>query len=154
MGNVAHTHVLTLKKLLQVWAISKSRPNFEIPQDQRVDGEAFFVTNDQLTRFWDFARTVWAAVGDTRDTKDVWVIPEILGLFMAIILDWVFLLLFWGTRTPAFSRRKVNYTCMNRTFSTAKIKDRLGYRPIWSMTAGVEKGVHWFQKESGQGQKV
>ncbi|KAL8698774.1 MAG: hypothetical protein Q9201_006388, partial [Fulgogasparrea decipioides] len=75
VGNVAHAHILALKKLMEVHASLQSYPALEIAQDQRVDGEAFFVTNDQPFHFWDYARTVWAAAGNTTDPKDVWVIP-------------------------------------------------------------------------------
>ncbi|KAL8902564.1 MAG: hypothetical protein Q9207_004582 [Kuettlingeria erythrocarpa] len=154
VGNVAHAHVLALKKLLEVWTLSESSASSAAPQDERVDGEAFFVTNNQPLHFWDYARMVWAAAGDTTDPKDVWVIPERLGLALATILEWVFFLLFWGTRKPAFSRQKVNFTCMNRTFSTAKIQKRLGYEPLWSLAKGIEKGVRWFQEESGKDKKT
>lgn len=154
VGNVAHAHVLALKKLLEVWDLSKSSTSSAAPQDERIDGEAFFVTNNEPVHFWDYARMVWAAAGDTTDLKDVWVIPEKLGLALATILEWVFFLLFWGTRKPAFSRQKVNFTCMNRTFSTAKIQKRLGYKPMWSLAKGTKRGVKWFQEQSGKNKKA
>lgn len=147
VGNVANAHIRALKKLLEVWKSSQSSPTIETRQDERVDGEAFFVTNDQPLHFWDYARKVWAAAGDDTKPQDVWVIPERQGLIMATILAWVFWLLFWGRRKPNFTRQKVNFTCMNRTFSVAKIKKRLGYKPIWSIDEGIERGVAWFQKE-------
>lgn len=147
---MAHAHVLALRRLLEVWALSRSHPSSPAPPDERIDGEAFFVTNDEPVHFWDYARAVWAAAGDTSDLKDMWVIPENLGLALATILEWLFFLLFCGTRKPAFSRQKVNFTCMNRTFSTAKIQKRLGYKPIWSISEGIEKGVRWFQEEGGK----
>ncbi|KAL8687831.1 MAG: hypothetical protein Q9218_006104 [Villophora microphyllina] len=151
VGNVADAHILALKRLLEVSSSLSSQPTLDIPQAQRVDGEAFLVTNDQPFHFWDYARTVWAAAGDTTDPKAVWVIPESLSMVMAAIVECVYWLLYRGSKKPVFSRQKVVFTCMNRTFSIAKIKKRLGYQPRWSIEEGVKRGVVWFQHERDKG---
>ncbi|KAL9579755.1 MAG: hypothetical protein Q9212_004916 [Teloschistes hypoglaucus] len=83
VGNVAIAHILALKRLLDIWSSFQSQPTLDIPQYQRVDGEAFLVINDQPYHSWDYARTVWAAAGDTTDPKDLWVIPRSVGMIMA-----------------------------------------------------------------------
>ncbi|KAL8767771.1 MAG: hypothetical protein Q9194_005892 [Teloschistes cf. exilis] len=140
VGNVAHAHILALKRLLDIWSSLQSQPALDIPQHQRV-------TYDQPYHFWDYARTVWAATGDTTKPKDVWVIPRSVGMIMAGLIEIIYWLLFWGSKTPVCSRQKVNFTCMNRTFSIAKIKKRLGYQPRWSIEEGVKRGVVWSQKK-------
>lgn len=140
VGNVAHAHILATEKLLQTHAHPPS-------EQERVDGEAFLVTNDEPFHFWDFARAVWAVAGDKTDVKDVWVIPKSVGLIMATLAEWIFWLVFWGTKTPNFTRQKVKFTCMTRTYSIGKIKSRLGYRPLWSMREGIQRGVEWFEEK-------
>ncbi|RAL66109.1 hypothetical protein DID88_005766 [Monilinia fructigena] len=38
---------------------------------ERVDGEAFLITNGSPIPFWDMARAVWAAAGSTKGTEHV-----------------------------------------------------------------------------------
>lgn len=138
VGNVAYAHILAAKALYQMQK--------HTPDNKRVDGEAFFVTNDEPYHFWGFARAVWTAAGDQSDPKNVWIIPKSIGLIMATLAEWMFWLMFWGTKEPKLTRRKVKYTCMNRTFCINKAKSRLGYRPRMSMEEGIKKSVAWFQE--------
>ena len=49
VGNVADAHILAAKALLRV---HEGTPR----EDERVDGEAFHLTNDEPWLFWDFTR--------------------------------------------------------------------------------------------------
>lgn len=142
VGNSADAHILAAEALYKMHA--------DTPYRERVDGEAFFVTNDEPYPFWDFARAVWRAAGDQSDPGRVWVIPRTIGLIMATIVEWIFWLVFWGTKEPKLTRRKVKHTCMNRTFCIDKARSRLGYVPKVSMKEGIEKGVKWFQEAEVQ----
>ena len=51
--NVAHAHLLAAYALLQTYKLATAPLDYE-----KVDGEAFFVTNDEPVYFWDFARAV------------------------------------------------------------------------------------------------
>ncbi len=55
MDNVVQGHVRAAHALVSAYqgpALST------IPADQRVDGEAFLITNDEPVSFWDFARAL------------------------------------------------------------------------------------------------
>ena len=52
--NVAHGHLLAVQALLQTHTLATAPLDYE-----KVDGEAFFITNGQPVYFWDFARAVW-----------------------------------------------------------------------------------------------
>ena len=145
VGNSADAHILAAETLYKMYA--------DTPYGERVDGEAFFVTNDEPYRFWDFARAVWRAAGDQSDPKRVWAIPKFLGLIMATIVEWIFWLVFLGTKEPKLTRRRIKHTCMNRTFRIDKSKSRLGYVPKVSMKEGIEKGVKWFQEAEAQNKR-
>lgn len=150
VGNVAHAHVLALTKLLETHGNLIKQPLVEMPEEARVDGEAFIVTNDDPYHFWDYARAVWAAAGDTSSPDEAWVIPETVVLAIASFVEWVFWLLFWGKRQPTLTKQKVKFSCMNRTFRIDKIKDRLGYQPLWTIREGITRGVHWFQNQDSR----
>ncbi|KAH0558390.1 hypothetical protein GP486_004949 [Trichoglossum hirsutum] len=130
--NAAHAHLLAAVALL--YACHNKIPT---PDRRRVDGEAFFITNDQPAYFWDFPRAVWKAAGDTTGI-DVKIISKGVGLAIATILEW----LWWAAgKEPSLSRRQVKYSCMTRYYNIGKAKERLGYKPIVSLPDGVEKTV-------------
>lgn len=97
MSNSADAHILAAETLYKIHA--------NTPYSERVDGVAFFVTNGEPYRSWDFARAVWRAAGDQSDPDRVWVIPKTIGLIMATIVEWIFWLVFLGTEEPKLTRR-------------------------------------------------
>lgn len=139
VGNVAHAHILASVALLNTHVLSTAPLDHE-----KVDGEAFFITNDSPVYFWDFPRMVWKAAGDTTEPKNVWIIQKDWGLALATILDWVF----WVFRqTPNLTRKQVRYSCMTRYYNIDKAKRRLGYKPIVGLEEGVVRSVKWFRKQ-------
>jgi sterol-4alpha-carboxylate 3-dehydrogenase (decarboxylating) len=136
--NVAHAHHLALAALLAT--SEREGKGGSVPLDhERVDGEAFFITNDSPVYFFDFARSVWAAAGDKTEIHQVWSLSKDIGLLIATLMELVFWLFRMGK--PNLTRQQVQYTCMTRYFNIDKAKLRLGYEPVVSMMEGVQKGV-------------
>ncbi|RAL11845.1 C-3 sterol dehydrogenase/C-4 decarboxylase family protein [Aspergillus homomorphus CBS 101889] len=137
--NVAHAHYLAAAALLdQVYGLG----HYDSPEDEektKIDGEAFFITNDEPRYFWDFTRLVWGFAGDTTRPEQVWVIPRSWALRLAGCLEWVF----WGLRLgePPLTRTKVRLSCMTRYFCIDKAKSRLGYRPVVGLEEGLQRAV-------------
>jgi sterol-4alpha-carboxylate 3-dehydrogenase (decarboxylating) len=143
VGNVAHAHLLAARALIYTSTLSTSPLDHE-----RVDGEAFFITNDSPVYFWDFARAVWKAAGSKKGTEHVWVIGKETGLKIGYALEWVM----WAVRRQSkLTRREVKYSSMTRYYDISKAKKRLGYAPIVSLGEGIEIGVKWFQEERMKG---
>lgn len=149
VGNVAYAHVLAAQKLIE--ACSASTPSLP---SERIDGEAFFVTNDEPYPFWDFPQTLWAKAGDKTKPEERWVIPKGVGLTLAIIIEWIFFLLFWGRKEPSLTQKKVKFSCMNRTYRIDKAKSRLGYRAIVNMEEGIQRSVNWYMSTKIDGKKA
>ena len=137
--NVAHGHLLAAKALRSTAAAATAPLDHE-----RVDGEAFFITNDSPIYFWDFTRTVWKYAGNKDGLDKVWVLPRGLGLAMGLASELVFGLL---GKPPTFNRQRIVYTCMTRYYDISKAKRLLGYAPIVSLEEGVRRGVAWFQEQ-------
>ncbi|KAI9778157.1 MAG: erg26, C-3 sterol dehydrogenase [Geoglossum umbratile] len=135
--NVAHAHLLAAVALLHT---HKSKA--VTPVERKVDGEAFFITNDQPTYFWDFSREVWKVAGDKTGT-DVRVISKDIGLSIATIIEWMWWVL---GKTPSLTRKQVRYSCMTRYYNIGKAKERLGYKPIVSLPDGIERTVKWIME--------
>ena len=85
MGNAADAYVLAMDALLSQEASAPS----DAHSSNRIDGKAFFVTNDKPMPFWEFTRAVSAAAGYPVKTEDVWSIPRGVGLIMGTIAEWV-----------------------------------------------------------------
>ena len=136
--NVAHAHHLCLAALLATR--DREDKGGAAPLDhEKVDGEAFLITNDSPVYFFDFARAVWSAAGDKTEIKQVWWLSKDIGLLIASLMEFVFWILRLGK--PNLTRQQVQYTCMTRYFNIDKAKRRLGYTPVVKMDEGIRKGV-------------
>lgn len=133
--NVAYAHILAAAGLLETWRRQTAPLDHE-----KIDGEAFIITNDSPAYFWDFARAVWKEAGDTvgTDPKKVWVLPTGFALAVASIME--FILGIFG-KEPSLSTYKVRFSVMTRYFSIVKAKQRLGYQPLVSLEEGIRRGV-------------
>jgi sterol-4alpha-carboxylate 3-dehydrogenase (decarboxylating) len=142
VGNVAYAHCLAALALLHTSTLTT------IPlSHERVDGEAFMITNDEPIYFWDFARAVWKAAGSDKGTEHVWVIGYDVGMFLGSTLEWGM----WAIgRKSKLTRREVRYSSMTRYYDCSKAKRRLGYRPLVSLKEGIQRGVDWFEAEKAK----
>lgn len=122
---------------------------------ERVDGEAFLITNDSPVYFWDFARAMWAAAarattkttaagggrGRGRGRRPApWVLPRGLGLALGRLSEAACAVV---GRPPTLNRQRIVYSCMTRYYDISKAKRRLGYRPIVGLAEGVRRAVAW-----------
>lgn len=133
VGNIAHAHLLATQALLATASMKT------VPLDtERVDGEAFFITNDEPCYWWDFARAVWAQCGPMQPAGKAWVLPR--GLMMAVAgitetIGWL------GFKTGHLTKQVVYYATLQKYHNIDKAKKRLGYRPLVSLQEGVRRGV-------------
>ena len=143
VGNVAYAHILAAAALMDTHALTTQPLDHE-----KVDGEAFFITNAQPVYFWDFARAVWKAAGDKTTPEQIWTIEKGLGLQLATIVEWLFW--FAGGRTPNLTRKKVNYSCMTRFYCVDKARKLFGYAPRWGIEEAILRSVKWFQERDAK----
>jgi sterol-4alpha-carboxylate 3-dehydrogenase (decarboxylating) len=156
VGNAAHAHLLAAAALLR----TPRGATATIPLDsERVDGEAFFVTNGEPVYFWDFTRMVWKA-GAARlhgipETKvedkvpgpgKVWELSGEMALMLGTVLEWVMWLL---GRKPSLTSQQARYSCRSRYFCIEKARRRLGYRPFVGLEEGIRRGVEDLLKREG-----
>ncbi|KAI5209050.1 hypothetical protein E4T39_01069 [Aureobasidium subglaciale] len=136
--NVAHAHHLAAAALLTTFE-REEQGQISPLSHEKVDGEAFFITNDSPMYFWDFTRTAWRNLGDTTRPNQIWTINKDFGLFIATLFEWIFWIFQLGV--PNLTRQKVKFSCMTRYYSIEKAKRRLGYRPVVGVTEGLKRGV-------------
>ena len=137
-ANAARSHLLAAKAVLHQ------------PQDgsQRVDGEAFLITDGNPVPFWTFQRLIWSALGDRTPAEEVTVVPAWLMLNLATVVEWLYWVFTLGLKRPKILRRQTMiYTCYPRTYSIAKAKTRLGYKPLDDRDEQIQRGVEWVQRK-------
>jgi sterol-4alpha-carboxylate 3-dehydrogenase (decarboxylating) len=136
-GNAAEGHVQAAHMLLRA-----SESDHAIPENERVDGEAFNMSNGEPWLFWGAARFVSTVAGYPINEQDIWKVPmELLCFFMAI---WEFF--YWVVTlggTPEVTRKMMRYIAQVRTFDITKARKRLGYNPKVSVEEGFRRAVEW-----------
>ncbi|RSL59834.1 hypothetical protein CEP54_007080 [Fusarium duplospermum] len=142
VGNVAHSHLLAAQLLL----VTAASPT--VPLDhERVDGEAFFITNDEPVYFWDFARAIWHTAGYNKGKEGTWTLPRELGIGLGFISE------VFGTilgKTPTLTRKAIIMSSMTRYYNITKAKRVLRYKPLWTLQEGINRGVEWFAEQDRQ----
>lgn len=140
VGNVAQAHCLAAAALRATSQLSTTPLSHE-----KVDGEVFFITNDQPIYFWDFARAVWKAAGNDKGTEHVWEISQTMGMLIGGTMEYTLWLL---GKEPSLTRRQVRYSCMTRYYDCGKAKRLLGYKPEVHLWEGIKRSVAWFKNEN------
>lgn len=146
VGNIAYAHMLAAELLVATH--KRVEAGMTPPLDyERVDGEAFNITNDSPVYFWDIARAIWALTGRIVEPHQIWELPEGLLSTVGGILEGVY-----GAfgKKPRLTRREVRYSCMTRYFSCDKAKARLRYEPVVDLDEGVRRSVGYYvEKDRG-----
>lgn len=144
--NVTHAHFLAARELLKVYG-EKGRP-VSGDDDMRVAGQGFIITNDEHISFWKFARRIGNAAGYVTREEDVRSMPKVVGIAMAVVAEWVTWILSFGRSRSRMNRVGIKFSCMTRTFRIDKAKRVLGYRPLVSLSEGIERsGRSWKGRE-------
>lgn len=89
VGNAASAHVTAAKAFLRNDA-----------SNLKVEGVAFFITDDASLPFWDFQRKVWAAAGDKTSLAKVYIIPAWAGMAVAAMVEYLFWAFTLGQKLP------------------------------------------------------
>ncbi|PHH70876.1 hypothetical protein CDD82_6867 [Ophiocordyceps australis] len=141
VSNVADVHILAAQALVRAYA----KP--PLPRQERIEGEAFIVTNDETVNFWDFQRAIAASAGYPVKPKDIRVVPIWLAMLLAGIGEWITWALTLGRRKPAYSRWALRLTTINRTLKCDKAKRLLGYKPKISIDQGLAISGQWYKNK-------
>lgn len=142
--NAALAHLLAAKALL-------AKINDPTADRRKVDGEAFFITDGRPMPTWDFCRLVWKAAGDHTPPEQIKVIPAWFILNLATLTEWVYWIFTLGYKKPTtFRRALIETTCVERTFSIEKARERLGYKPMENMEDAIKRGVLYVRQQEAE----
>jgi sterol-4alpha-carboxylate 3-dehydrogenase (decarboxylating) len=151
VGNVAYGHLLAAHRLLASYELHAAGKGGPLDYE-RVDGEAFNITNDSPVYFWDVTRAMWALINRVVEPEQVWALPEGLLQTVGALAETVMGM--FG-KTPRLTARTVRYSCMTRYYSTEKAKHRLAYLPVVPLDEGIARAVGYIvaQQQSDAGKK-
>ncbi|KAG9772353.1 Sterol-4-alpha-carboxylate 3-dehydrogenase erg26, decarboxylating [Exophiala dermatitidis] len=148
--NVVYGLLCATDALLATHARRRSGLAVELDHE-RVDGEAFNVTNEQPAYFWDSSRYLYSRYGRTIDIDKIWAIPT--GLAYAVgaaaeTFNWL------TGRKGKLNRQTVKYACIHRFYSCDKLRRRTGYKPIVPIDEGFARAVKWYKLDEEQSRQT
>ncbi|EMD86074.1 hypothetical protein COCC4DRAFT_33730 [Bipolaris maydis ATCC 48331] len=135
--NCTYAQTLIVKALIEA---STSEP---LPADKKIEGEAFFVTNDEHIPFWNLSRLVSELLGSPVPDEQVRSIPIWFMKTFALLSSWLYWIFSLGRKQPQLTPWVIRLLTMERTLCIDKIKTRLGYRPKFNNRQGWEKAIEW-----------
>jgi sterol-4alpha-carboxylate 3-dehydrogenase (decarboxylating) len=135
--NLAHAQILAAKALV------KAADEAPLSKNERVEGEAFFVTDDGSYTFWETSRLIAEFAGYPVKPEDIRKIPYPLVFGIVWLIGWAYWVFTFG-KEMAFSTRIVRMFAQERTFCIDKIRTRLGYRARYTTAEGMKRSVVWY----------
>jgi len=131
VGNVAHAHVLAMKRLLEPGSATA--------------GQTYFIVDYPAVNFFDFMEPLMARVGFALPPRSRYV-PFGLAYGLGALTELVAKL----SRPvfafkPALTRSSVNIVCQDMCFVGDKAVHELGYRPIYTEAECLERTAEYFR---------
>ncbi|KAL6988088.1 3beta-hydroxysteroid-dehydrogenase/decarboxylase isoform 2, variant 2 [Sarracenia purpurea var. burkii] len=126
--NVAHAHICAERALASEGEVA-----------ERAAGEAYFITNMESIKFWEFVSLVLEGLGYERPRIRI---PAFVIMPIAYLVERAYKLLApYGMNVPQFTPSRIRLLSCSRTFSCSKANDRLGYTPIVPFQEGLRKTI-------------
>ncbi|KAJ9168137.1 hypothetical protein P3X46_019699 [Hevea brasiliensis] len=129
--NVAHAHICAERALASGGGVA-----------EKAAGQAYFITNMEPIKFWEFTSLVVEGLGYERPRIKI---PAFAMMPLAHVVEWTYKLLGpYGMKVPQLIPSRIRLLSCSRSFSCSKAKDRLGYAPIISLEEGLKRTLESF----------
>lgn len=126
--NVAHAHICAERALASKGTVA-----------ERAAGQAYFITNTEPIKFWEFVSLILEGLGYDRPRIKI---PAFVMMPIAHAVERTYKLLApYGMSVPQLTPSRIRLLSCSRTFNCSKAKDRLGYTPIVSLQEGLERTI-------------
>ncbi|KAI3876708.1 hypothetical protein MKX03_019191 [Papaver bracteatum] len=126
--NVAHAHICAEKALSSGGEIA-----------ERAAGQAYFITNMEPMKFWEFVAVILDGLGYDRPSIKI---PALVMKPIAQLVALTYNVLGpYGMPVPQLTPSRISLLTCNRTFSCSKAKDRISYTPIVSLQEGLKRTI-------------
>ncbi|XP_061374909.1 3beta-hydroxysteroid-dehydrogenase/decarboxylase isoform X2 [Gastrolobium bilobum] len=126
--NVAHAHICAERALASEATVS-----------EKAAGQAYFITNMEPIKFWEFMSLVLEGLGYERPRIKI---PAFVIMPIAHLVEWIYRLLGpYGMKVPQLTPSRIRLLSCSRSFDCSKAKDRLGYAPIITLQEGLQRTI-------------
>ncbi|KAK9266064.1 hypothetical protein L1049_017882 [Liquidambar formosana] len=126
--NVAHAHICAERALASEKMVA-----------EKAAGQAYFITNMEPIKFWEFVSLILGGLGYERPRIKI---PALVMMPIAHAVELTYRLLApYGMKVPQLTPSRVRLLSCSRTFNCSKAKERLGYTPIVSLQEGLERTI-------------
>jgi len=126
--NVAHAHICAERALASEGKVS-----------EKAAGEAYFITNMEPIKFWEFVSLVLEGLGYERPRIKI---PVFVIMPIACLVERIYKLLApYGMKVPQITPSRIRLISCSRTFDCSKANDQLGYTPIVSFQEGLRRTI-------------
>ncbi|PKA53578.1 3beta-hydroxysteroid-dehydrogenase/decarboxylase isoform 1 [Apostasia shenzhenica] len=105
----------------------------------RAAGQAYFITNMEPIKFWEFVSLILVGLGYERPKIKI---SASIMMPIAQLVELTYKLFSqYGMSVPQLTPSRIRLLSCERTFSSAKAKDQIGYEPIVSLKDGLKKTI-------------
>lgn len=142
-GNIAYAHFLAAERLL---GTSKrvAEGGIQPLAHEKVDGEAFMITNDTPVTFWDASHFLWSLIGKAPEPSQIIALPTWFAWPLGTVAQAVTTMM---GRESKFTPQTVRFSTMQRYFKCTKAKERLRYRPIVDLEEALIRSTKSFLEQ-------
>ncbi|KAM7265007.1 hypothetical protein ACFE04_002690 [Oxalis oulophora] len=126
--NVAHAHVCAERALASEELVA-----------EKAAGQAYFITNMEPIKFWEFFSQIVEGFGYERPRIKI---PAVVVMPIAHVVELAYKFLGpYGMPIPQFIPSRIRLLSCSRSFDCSKAKERLGYTPIVSLQEGLKRTI-------------
>lgn len=126
--NVAHAHICAEQALASEGKIA-----------EQAAGQAYFITNMEPIKFWEFVSLILEGLGYERPRIKI---PALVMMPIAHMVEWTYKMLApYGMKVPQLTPSRIRLLSCSRTFCCSKAKDQLSYTPIVSLQEGLRRTI-------------
>lgn len=141
--NVAHAHVCAERALASGGVAA-----------EKAAGNAYFVTNMEPIKFWEFVSLILEGLGYDRPSIKI---PASVMMPIAHLVELTYKLLApYGMTVPQLTPSRIRLLSRSRTFSCSRASDRIGYTPIVPLQEGLRRTIESYphlRAERGPGKE-
>ncbi|XP_020696244.1 3beta-hydroxysteroid-dehydrogenase/decarboxylase isoform X1 [Dendrobium catenatum] len=138
--NVAYAHICAERTLAAGGAAAAT-----------VAGQAYFITNVEPIKFWEFMSLILEGLGYERPRIKI---AASLMMPIAHVVELTYKLFSrYGMSVPQLTPSRVRLLSCERTFSCSKAKEHIAYEPIVSLKDGLKKTIDSYQHLRAKQQK-
>ena len=144
-GNVAYALLLVAERLTATFE-RQSKGLAKPLAHERVDGEAFIVTNNEPLYMWDLARFYWTNYGRDINIDKSWILPVGMASWFGLVGEMISKV---TGRQGKLTRQNIKYMTMHRYYSCEKLMTRCGYQPLVGLEEGIQREIREYVRENG-----